>query len=75
MKTTKDYRVKKVLNNSSIIVTDRFFEIVFIAKEIAFGKKTEDILPKGFEYEQKYQYSNRFNQFSILLDSYSERII
>lgn len=75
MKTTKDYRVKKVLNNSSIIVTDRFFEIVFIGKGIAFGKKTGDILPKGFEYEQKYQSSNRFNQFSLLLDGYSDRII
>lgn len=73
--TEKSYKIKKILNNSSLIVNDFFHEIVFIGKGIAFGLAPRDILPKGTAYEQRYQSSNRFNQFSTLMSGYSDLTI
>lgn len=73
--TTKNYKIKKILNNSSLIVSDAFHEIVFIGKGIAFGLTTKEVLKKGTQYDQKYQSSNRLNQFSTLISGYSDLII
>lgn len=73
--TEKSFKIKKILNNSSLIVHDRFHEIVLIGRGIAFGMRTGDILDKGTSYEQRYQSSNRFDQFTTLLTGYSDLVI
>ncbi len=73
--TGKNYKIKKILNNSSLIVNDHFHEVVLIGKGMAFGLRSDGILPKGTRYEQKYQSSNGVNQFSTLISGYSDLTI
>lgn len=74
-KTQKNYKIMKILNNSSLIVNDTFFEIVFIGKGIAFGLKNNDELPAGTSYERKYQSPISRSQFSHIISGYQDKII
>ena len=43
-KTLKDYQIRHILNNSSIIVDGYFTEKILMGKGIGFGHKPDDTL-------------------------------
>lgn len=49
-----DYIVKRILNNSSLIVSDQGRDYVIIGKGIGFGKSTGDKLSKDIVLEEKF---------------------
>ena len=73
--TKKNFKVKKILNNSSIIVSDMYKEFVIISKGIGFGLAQNKTLPKGTPYERVYKFSPGVNQFSRLTNGYDDTII
>ncbi|MDH6365924.1 MULTISPECIES: PRD domain-containing protein [Breznakia] len=73
--TTKNYKVKKVLNNSSLIVHDRFREYVIIQKGIGFGIKADMQIKKGTPYERMYSSPLGSNQFSNVVNGFNDEII
>lgn len=49
------YKVIKVINNSSVIASDKGEEIILLGKGIGFQKKENDVINESTEIEKKYQ--------------------
>lgn len=49
------YKVIKVINNSSVIASDKGEEIILLGKGIGFQKKENDVIYESTEIEKKYQ--------------------
>lgn len=74
-KTTKDYTIKHILNNSSIIVDGYLTERILMGKGIGFGRKPSDNLPMGTEYEKSYQLLAKAGDFHRIINGYDEVIV
>ncbi|WP_159634003.1 PRD domain-containing protein [Erysipelothrix anatis] len=75
MKTEKNYTIVKVLNNSSVIVKDLFFEVIFMGRGIGFGHKPGELLAKGSEYDKSYKLTIHKNEFHRIISGYSDDIV
>lgn len=75
MKTEKDYTIKHILNNNSVIVDGYLNETILIGKGLGFGRKANEILESGVEYEKQYQLLNKASEFSRIVNGYDERIV
>ena len=73
--TKKNFKIKKILNNSSLIVQDLYKEYVLIGKGIGFGLIANDTLPKGTVYTRVYKSTVGINQFSNLISGYEDDIV
>lgn len=75
MKTEKEYTVKHILNNNSVIVDGYLNETILIGKGLGFGRKPGEVLNKGLEYEKAYQLLNKATEFSRIVNGYDENIV
>ncbi len=75
MKTEKEYTVKHILNNNSVIVDGYLNEAILIGKGLGFGRKPGEVLPSGLEYEKAYQLLNKATEFSRIVNGYDENIV
>lgn len=71
----KTYKVKKVLNNSSLIVNDFLYEIVILGRGIGFGKKEGDQLPKYTPYDKMYKLSTQTTEFNRIINGFDSDIV
>lgn len=74
-KTMKSYKIKRILNNSSIIVDGYLTEKILMGKGIGFGYKPGDTLPMGAEYEKSYQLLAKASDFHRIINGYDETIV
>jgi len=49
------YKIKKVINNSVVMVQDKNEEVILLGKGIGFQKKENDIIYESTKIEKKYQ--------------------
>lgn len=75
MHTKKKYKIKHILNNSSIIVDGLITEQILIGKGIGFGKKPNDTLPMGTKYEKSYQLLANASNFHRIINGYDEKTV
>ncbi len=75
MKTKKNYKIKRILNNSSIIVDGLITEQILMGKGIGFGFKPGDTLPFGTEYEKSYQLLANTSNFHRIINGYDEKTV
>ena len=74
-KTLKNYRIKHILNNSSIIVDGSTTERILLGKGIGFGYKPADTLPIGTEYEKSYHLLAKASDFHRIINGYDDVIV
>lgn len=74
-KTIRHYKIKHILNNSSIIVDGFLTEQILMGKGIGFGLKPSDTLPMGTEYEKSYQLLEKASDFHRIINGYDEHIV
>lgn len=74
-KTIRNYKIKHILNNSSIIVDGFLNEQILMGKGIGFGLKPSDTLPMGTEYEKSYQLLEKASDFHRIINGYDENIV
>lgn len=75
MFTKKNYKIKHILNNSSIIVDGFFTEQILMGKGIGFGKKPGDALPVGTKFDKSYQLLANTSEFHRIINGYNENIV
>lgn len=73
--TSKQYVVKHILNNSSIIVDGFLTERILMGKGIGFGLKPGAILPAGTVYDKSYQLLDKASDFHRIIQGYDENIV
>ncbi|CAM4179537.1 PRD domain-containing protein [Erysipelothrix inopinata] len=71
----RNYKVKRILNNSSLIASDLFFEVVIMGKGIAFGLKPNDTLKRGVEYDKMYKLLTQTNEFNRIINGFDDHIV
>lgn len=75
MTTRKKYKIKHILNNSSIIVDGIITEQILMGKGIGFGKKPGDTLAIGTKYDKSYQLLANTSNFHRIINGYDEKIV
>lgn len=75
MTTEKDFTIKHILNNNSVIVEGYLTEMILIGKGLGFGKKPMEVLPEGTPYDKSYKLLNKANDFSRIVSGYDEAIV
>ena len=71
----KNYKVKKVLNNSSLVVNDFLYEIIILGRGVAFGKKEGDTLLKDTPYDKMYKLSTQTSEFNRIINGFDSEIV
>jgi transcriptional antiterminator len=61
VKTMLYYEIKKIINNSAVIVRDKDEEVILFGKGIGFQKSENDIIYESTKIEKKYQLINLKN--------------
>lgn len=74
-KTLKDYQIRHILNNSSIIVDGYFTEKILMGKGIGFGHKPDDTLPMGTQYDKSYKLLDKATEFRRIINGYDDSIV
>lgn len=74
-KSTESLRIIKILNNSALLVNDSKQSFILLGKGIAFNRKTDEILPKGFTYEQRFGLLRSSRSFEQLISQHKPEII
>ncbi|QIK68941.1 PRD domain-containing protein [Erysipelothrix sp. HDW6C] len=75
MNTSKNFTIKRILNNSSLVGSDSISEIVIMGKGIGFGYKAGDVLPQGTPYDKAYKLSNQTNEFNRIINGFDDEIV
>lgn len=75
MITKKDYKILRVLNNSSIIIESYMTEKILMGKGIGFGFKPGDVLPKGTSYDKSYKLLSKAHEFQRIINGYDDKIV
>ena len=74
-KSNEALRIIKILNNSALLVNDTKQSFILLGKGIAFNRKADDILPIGFEYEQRFGLMRSSKSFEQLISQHKPEII
>ncbi len=74
-KSTELLRVIKILNNSALLVSDSKQSYILLGRGIAFNRKADDLLPVGFEYEQRFGLMRSSRSFEQLISQHKPEII
>lgn len=73
--TKKSYVIRRILNNSSIVVDGFLTERILVGKGIGFNRKVSDTLPIGTYYEKTYQLLDKASDFRRIINGYDELIV
>lgn len=73
--TKKSYVIRRILNNSSIVVDGFLTERILVGKGIGFNRKVSDTLPIGTYYEKTYQLLDKASDFRRIINGYDESIV
>lgn len=74
-KSLESLRVIKILNNSALLVSDSKQSYILLGRGIAFNRKADDLLPVGFEYEQRFGLMRSSRSFEQLISQHKPEII
>jgi len=74
-KSNESLRIIKILNNSALLVSDTSQSFILLGKGIAFNRKADEILPIGFNYEQRFGLLRSSRSFEQLITQHKPEII